>query len=187
MTSSSFALAQERLHTRRQAREIAAQASRPPNPSSDRLPFPLRFLGHASLSTWERIKGREGTGPAFRVGQVDAELLDEELLEMLRGQAGEGLKYFGVRTLLDDWVTRTDSSLEPSERRLERRDITRSTGCPFQALHLGPQRHIRCCLAKPSIHRCAEYESNTTASHEMAEINIWSCDRWRFICLAEME
>jgi hypothetical protein len=32
------------------------------------------------------IKGRDGTRPAFRVGQVDAELLDEELLGLLKGQ-----------------------------------------------------------------------------------------------------
>ena len=29
------------------------------------------------------------------MGQVDAELLDEELLQLLKGQVGEGLKYFG--------------------------------------------------------------------------------------------
>jgi peroxin-2 len=33
------------------------------------------------------------------VGQVDAELLDEELLELLKGQVGEGLKYLGVSVL----------------------------------------------------------------------------------------
>jgi peroxin-2 len=116
MTSSSFAQAQERLDARRRARETAAQASLPRSTSSSfgRLPFPLSNLGRASLSTWERIKGREGTGPAFRVGQVDAELLDEELLEMLRGQIGEGLKYFGVRndTLLE--MTGIDHFLDSS-------------------------------------------------------------------------
>jgi hypothetical protein len=30
------------------------------------------------------------------VGQVDAELLDEELLDLLKGQVGNALKYFGV-------------------------------------------------------------------------------------------
>ena len=45
---------------------------------------------------WNSIKGREGTRPAFRVGQVDAELLDEELLGLLKGQVGDALKYFGV-------------------------------------------------------------------------------------------
>jgi peroxin-2 len=35
--------------------------------------------------------------PAFRVGQLDTELLDEELLELLKGQLWGGLKYFRVR------------------------------------------------------------------------------------------
>jgi len=33
---------------------------------------------------------------------VDAELLDDELLELLKGQVGEGVKYFGTR-LGDEW------------------------------------------------------------------------------------
>ncbi|RPB03147.1 hypothetical protein L873DRAFT_1732116 [Choiromyces venosus 120613-1] len=40
--------------------------------------------------------GRNGTEgrPAFRVGQLDTELLDEELLELMKGQLWNGLKYF---------------------------------------------------------------------------------------------
>ena len=49
------------------------------------------------MSVWDSIRGREGTQPAFRVGQVDAEILDEDLLELLKGQVGEALKYYGVR------------------------------------------------------------------------------------------
>ena len=37
-----------------------------------------------------------GSRPAFRVGQLDTELLDEELLELLKGQLWGGLKYFRV-------------------------------------------------------------------------------------------
>jgi peroxin-2 len=33
---------------------------------------------------------------------VDAELLDEELLELLKGQVGEALKYFGSH-IQDEW------------------------------------------------------------------------------------
>jgi peroxin-2 len=39
-----------------------------------------------------------GSRPAFRVGQLDTELLDEELLELLKGQLWGGLKYFRVRS-----------------------------------------------------------------------------------------
>src|SRR3990170_2378114 len=103
MTSNAFALAQQRLAARRQAREEVAQsriraqqeASRATDQLS-RLPFPLGRIGRAGVTTWDSIRGREGTRPAFRVGQVDAELLDEELLELLKGQVGEALKYFGT-------------------------------------------------------------------------------------------
>lgn len=40
--------------------------------------------------------GTEGLRPAFRVGQLDTELLDEELLELMKGQLWNGLKYFRV-------------------------------------------------------------------------------------------
>jgi peroxin-2 len=43
--------------------------------------------------------GRNGSD-TFRVGQLDAELLDEELLELLKAQLWGGLKYFRVCMLL---------------------------------------------------------------------------------------
>ncbi|KAF2731947.1 peroxisomal biogenesis factor 2 [Polyplosphaeria fusca] len=88
MPSADFAAAQQRLAARRAQR--AAQA-RTRHDSSSRLPHPFGTFGRA----WDAIRGREGTKPEFRVGQVDAELLDEELLALLKGQVGEGLKYFG--------------------------------------------------------------------------------------------
>lgn len=101
MPSADFAAAQERLAARRRQREAAARAQedarRNANASAlSRLPPPFNRLGTSGLSVWDTIKGREGTKPAFRVGQVDAELLDDELLDLLKGQVGEGLKYFGV-------------------------------------------------------------------------------------------
>jgi peroxin-2 len=108
--ANDFALAQQRLAARREARELEAQsriaaAQREASRATDqltRLPFPFGRLGRAGVTTWDSIKGREGTRPAFRVGQVDAELLDEELLELLKGQVSEALKYFGTH-LQDDW------------------------------------------------------------------------------------
>jgi len=101
MPSADFAAAQARLLERRREREAAEQSYRAEQQTAraavtSRLPFPFRNLGDASLNVWDRIRGREGTSPAFRVGQVDAELLDEELLELLKGQVGEALKYYGV-------------------------------------------------------------------------------------------
>ena len=103
MTSIDFAAAQQRVKERRRRRAAEAQThfhSQQDLQASNaltQLPFPLNGLEQRGLQAWNTIKGREGTKPAYRVGQVDAELLDEELLELLKGQVGEGLKYFGVR------------------------------------------------------------------------------------------
>ncbi|KAF2662442.1 hypothetical protein K491DRAFT_617202, partial [Lophiostoma macrostomum CBS 122681] len=102
MPSADFAAAQERIAARRAQRAQHARSHHEPTSSNtssvalSRLPYPLNRLGSASVSAWDAIKGREGTHPSFRVGQVDAELLDEELLELLKNQVGEGLKYFGT-------------------------------------------------------------------------------------------
>lgn len=104
-----FAAAQRRIAARRQAREAESQAliqARRDRSQIEarltKLPAPLSVVGRAGISFWESIKGREGTGPAFRVGQVDAELLDEELLSLLKNQVGDAFKYFGNR-IQDDW------------------------------------------------------------------------------------
>lgn len=102
MTSADFFLAQQRVAARRRLRETEVQARLAQQQNSyasttvDRLPFPFSRVGRAGLQGWSSVRGREGTRPAFRVGQVDAELLDEELLDLLKAQVGEALKYFGV-------------------------------------------------------------------------------------------
>ena len=103
MTPIDFAAAQQRVEERRRVREAVARARSESLQNQQalsaliRLPSPFNYLGSRGLQAWYTIKGREGTRPAYRVGQVDAELLDEELLDLLKGQVGEGLKYFGVR------------------------------------------------------------------------------------------
>jgi peroxin-2 len=108
MSSTNFAAAQERVLERRRRREAEAQqrlaqqqrTSVINHPGLKRLPYPLSTLPQSGLWLWNAISGREGIRPAFRVGQVDAELLDEELLGLLKGQVGDALKYFGVRAVL---------------------------------------------------------------------------------------
>ncbi|KAF2678916.1 hypothetical protein K458DRAFT_315998 [Lentithecium fluviatile CBS 122367] len=98
MPHADFAAAQERIAARRAQRARAqheAAATHASALSIARLPFPLNRVGSAGLSVWDAIKGRDGTRPEFRVGQVDAELLDDELLELLKGQVAEGFKCFG--------------------------------------------------------------------------------------------
>ena len=104
MSTTNFAAAQERVLERRRLREAEARArlaeqqrTSPLNhPTLQRLPYPLNKLPQSGFSLWNTIRGREGIRPAYRVGQVDAELLDEELLGLLKGQVGDALKYFGV-------------------------------------------------------------------------------------------
>lgn len=104
MTYTEFALAQQRIEARRRLRDAQTQARQalqsPPSSSShdllNKLPIPIENLRRLGSGTWSMIKGREGTRPAFRVGQLDAELLDEELLDLLKGQVGEALRYFDV-------------------------------------------------------------------------------------------
>ena len=105
MTSVDFAAAQQRIEERRRLRaaeartRLQSQRNLQASHALTQLPFPLSNIGQRGLQAWDAIKGREGTKPAYRVGQVDAELLDEELLELLKGQVGEGLKFFGVRLI----------------------------------------------------------------------------------------
>ena len=121
MPAADFAAAQARLEGRRQQREateIARRAEREAAraATTSRVPWPFRNIRDAGLGVWDSIKGREGTRPAFRVGQVDAELLDEELLELLKGQVGEALKYYGVCSYLHQNTTLTDMRVSRSCR-----------------------------------------------------------------------
>ncbi|KAL9596998.1 MAG: hypothetical protein Q9219_005424 [cf. Caloplaca sp. 3 TL-2023] len=107
MTSISFETARQRILSRReQARLQSPPPSDPPSllRLTSRLPSPLSSLAHTTVRTWSSISGREGTHPSFRVSQLDAELLDEELLSLFQGQVGEGLKYFfGGAHLREEW------------------------------------------------------------------------------------
>lgn len=101
MPSSDFAVAQDSVLARRQLHAIEVQALQESQNNSQiphkfsRLPIP-RGLGYQVVDLWRILKGREGTRPTFRVSQLDAELLDEELLQLLKGEVGEGLKFWGV-------------------------------------------------------------------------------------------
>ena len=156
MASNDFALAQQRLAARRQAREADAQArvvaQQQVSQASDqlnRLPYPLSRLGHAGISVWDSINGREGTRPAFRVGQVDAELLDEELLELLKGQVGDALKYFGSH-LQDDWSAEIMLALRAVLFKVTVWDHDATYGAALQNLKFTDARHKGPVLVTPS-------------------------------------
>jgi peroxin-2 len=93
MPAADFAAAQQRLAARRAQRALSQ------HPQHDST-HPARASRTTTL--WSTLRSRTGTRPAFRVGQVDAELLDDELLGLLKGQVGEALKHFGSH-ITDNW------------------------------------------------------------------------------------
>ncbi|KAG6029186.1 peroxisome assembly protein (Peroxin-2) [Claviceps sp. Clav32 group G5] len=153
--SSSFRQAQRRVAARRNAREAeisAAFSARRGSPASSgssrlsRLPFPLNGLSPA----WDAISSREGTQPAFRVSQVDAELLDEELVDLLKGQVGEALKYFAGGHLQDDWSSEIMLALRAILFKLTVWDHDATYGAALQNLTYTDARHPGPVLTPPS-------------------------------------
>ncbi|KAJ5795400.1 uncharacterized protein N7518_003940 [Penicillium psychrosexuale] len=141
MSSTNFAAAQERVLQRRRQREAEARAryaaqqrASPISPATvQRLPYPLNRLSSSGWRIWNSIQGREGTRPAFRVGQVDAELLDEELLGLLKGQVGDALKYFGPQ-IREDWSHEILFALRAMLFKLSIWDHNASYGAALQGL-----------------------------------------------------
>tara|TARA_R110002003_G_scaffold250_5_gene17757 strand:+ start:9109 stop:10674 length:1566 start_codon:yes stop_codon:yes gene_type:complete len=129
MPAADFAAAQERIAARRAQRAASQRAQHEaaqPSRARSVLPFPFR-------AAWDALSGREGTRPEFRVGQVDAELLDEELLELLKGQVGEGLKHFGSH-ITDNWGPEILLSLRLILFKLSIWDQNASYGAHLQGL-----------------------------------------------------
>jgi peroxin-2 len=160
MTDSTFVQAQQRVAARRQAREAQAAAriacqreSSRVHAQISRLPFPLNRLG----PTWDAVSSRDGTRPAFRVGQVDAELLDEELLELLRGQVGEALKYFSGGHLQDDWSGEISLALRAVLFKLTVWDHDATYGAALQNLRYTDARRVGPVLVPPSRWQKAMY------------------------------
>ncbi|OQE27342.1 hypothetical protein PENSTE_c004G04366 [Penicillium steckii] len=157
MSSTNFAAAQERVLERRRLREAEARARRaeqqrasPINATSvQRLPYPLNRLPGAGWSLWNNVKGRDGTRPAFRVGQVDAELLDEELLGLLKGQVGEALKYFGPQ-MREEWSNEILFALRAILFKLSIWDHNASYGAALQGLQYSDSRSNGPVLSPPT-------------------------------------
>lgn len=155
MSSSSFAAAQQRVAERQAARRqealsrrAALEADAHESPIA-RLPRPLNRAGPTITSFWSTLVNSEGTRPAFRVGQVDAELLDEELLSLLRGQAGESLKYFGAH-LQDDWSQEILLLLRAVLFKLSVWDNDASYGASLQNLRFADARKSVDAQARPT-------------------------------------
>ncbi|KAK5165827.1 peroxisome assembly protein (Peroxin-2) [Saxophila tyrrhenica] len=151
---TDFAAAQERILARRAARDAANNAAATALTASRtehllHLPPTLRVLAQRTLNAWDVVKSPHGTRPAFRVGQVDAELLDEELLHLLKNQAGEGLKLLGTH-LKDDWGAELNAGLRAVLWKLSIWDHGASYGASLQGLKYIDARRSTAAVAAPA-------------------------------------
>lgn len=155
MSNVDFAAAQRRVVARRQALNAATQAHHAARRQHDlaaplnRLPASFTRTWQAVRPYWDTIKGRDGTRPAFRVGQVDSELLDEELIELLKGQVGEALKYYGGH-LKDDWSAEILLALRTVLFKLTLWDHDASYGASLQNLRYCDARNTSLSPAPPT-------------------------------------
>lgn len=159
-SNPTFAEAQARLAERRATREAQARARLAAEQSASQLrarlsssssPI-LRGLGGSALSLWDTLSSREGTRPAFRVGQVDAELLDEELVGLLREQVGDALKYVGGvgSDLKEEWSAEILLALRAVLFKLTVWDHDATYGAALQNLRYTDARHDGPVLVPPS-------------------------------------
>jgi peroxin-2 len=140
MTSLTFAEAQQRLLERRAAREAAlAPPASPSAAQRTALQTRLHTLTSApknalsALSTLAR--------PAFRVGQLDASLLDDELVDLLKGHVGDALKHFSGGALSQDWAAEIQLALRAVLFKLSVWDHDASYGAALQNLRYSDARH----------------------------------------------
>jgi peroxin-2 len=161
MSSSEFAAAQARLAARRQARTAEAQqAANAVTESASHLcerisatQSPgLRRAQDSVAALWGGLSSRDGTRPAFRVSQVDAELLDEDLVDQLRGQVGEALRYLGGhgRNLGEEWGDEILLVLRAALFKLSVWDHDATYGATLQNLKYTDARHRGPVLVSPS-------------------------------------
>lgn len=139
MSTGSFAAAQQRILARQEARRLEAQNARHEEITRlqsspvGRLPFPLNRTAGSLAHFYSVIAANTGTSPAVRVSQVDAELLDEELLTLLRTQITDALKYFSP-ALQDDYSREILLSLRFILFKLSIWDNDASYGASLQGL-----------------------------------------------------
>lgn len=135
MSTSNFAAARARIAARRadHIRDHGRVEASSPRDPLERIPLGLRGIAESSLAFYTTLQSSSGTRPAFRVGQVDAELLDEELLGLLKSQVGDGLKYLGSH-IVDDWGVEISSLLRAVLWKLSIWDRSASYGASLQGL-----------------------------------------------------
>ena len=148
MSSVSFVAAQERVLARR----AAQLPSQNPKNSPPQIHLSSSLFSRLIIpfsSAWATIRRREGTRPIFRVGQVDAELLDEELLLLLQNEAGQALKYYGDY-LAEDWSAELRLALRAILFKLSIWDHNATYGAALQNLQYVDARSSNLIAQPPS-------------------------------------
>ncbi|KAJ9658575.1 peroxisome assembly protein (Peroxin-2) [Neophaeococcomyces mojaviensis] len=159
-SAGSFAAAQERILARQEARRqeaqtaYAAQQQALRSSTLGRLPYPFNRAASPLTSFWHTLLNSEGTKSAVRVGQVDAELLDEELLVLLKSQIGDALKYFNPH-IQDDYSHEILLALRAILFKLSIWDNNASYGAALQGLRYTDARQTsksnNLTIAKPTV------------------------------------
>jgi len=141
MSPSDFAAAHQRVLDRRRQRETASRAQQNQDAAVTssllaRLPaFLSPSISFASLNTTlSGALSRYGTSPSFRVSQLDSELLDAELLDLLKSQVSDALKYYSSH-FLDDYSSEVSLILRTVLFKLSIWDHNASYGASLQNLH----------------------------------------------------
>ena len=169
MTSSSFAAAQQRILARQQQRSTQLENSagtQPPSQTShllQKLPSPFNTIVSHASSTWFTISTRSGTNPAFRVGQIDAELLDEELLQLFHNQVNDALKYFS-ESIRENYIPEILLCLRTILFKVSIWDHSASYGATLQNLHYVDGRHKGLVPRSPSRWQKALYGLSTVGA-----------------------
>ncbi|POS83891.1 hypothetical protein EPUL_005167 [Erysiphe pulchra] len=155
MTNYELALAQQRLAARRaaatsqKASSTSIESSSSLSGRNSRLSTILGQFQAIVQKGYENVSRREGTRPFYRVGQFDAEQLDEELLELLKRQVVDGLKYFGTH-IHDDWAAEITLGLRAILFKLSVWDNNATYGAALQNLQFTDGRYRGEGIVTPS-------------------------------------
>lgn len=165
MPSSDFSAAQDRILQRRRHNEEAATVAA--RAHSIRQPSTISGLSHIrrhAHSIWQTLESRAGTSPLHRVSQVDAELLDEELISLFKSQVHEALKYYGPN-FESDWTDEISLLLRAILFKLSIWDHNASYGAALQNLVYTDARSTSPTKPPPSRAQKTAYGSLTVLGH----------------------
>ncbi|KHJ33941.1 putative peroxisomal biogenesis factor 2 [Erysiphe necator] len=155
MTNYELTLAQQRIAARRatsssqkallKSTESISRLKR----QSSHLSTVLSLIQDIFMKGYKNVSRREGTRPFYRVGQFDAEQLDEELLNLLKNQIINGLKYYGTH-IHDEWAAEITLGIRAILFKLSVWDNNATYGASLQNLQFVDDRYRGEGIVAPS-------------------------------------